>query len=77
MPRALGFEDLPAIQNKLDNYIHLINANDVVVVCKWLFKNGYDVVKLNTRPKRKKYTTKTVYIKGTNIVKCTKRIESK
>ena len=47
MPRALGFKNTYEIQNKLNKYSHLINANDIVTVCEWLFENGYDVVKLN------------------------------
>ena len=47
MERALGFKEPYDIQMKLHNYRHLINADDVVTVCEWLFENGYDVVKLN------------------------------
>ena len=47
MPRALGFQNTYEIQNKIHKYRHLINADDVVSVCEWLFENGYDVVKLN------------------------------
>ena len=45
--RALGFDSAYELQCKLHKYAHLINAYDVVTVCKWLFENGYDVVKLN------------------------------
>ena len=47
MERALGFKEPYDIQMKLHKYRHLINADDVVTVCEWLFENGYDVVKLN------------------------------
>lgn len=47
MERSLGFKEPYDIQMKLHKYSHLINADDVLTVCKWLFENGYDVVKLN------------------------------
>ncbi len=46
-PRALGFKHSTDIQQSLQGYNHLINAGHVETVVKWLFNNGYDVVKLN------------------------------
>lgn len=51
MPRALGFKDEFEMQCKLTGYSHLINASDVVTVCEWLFKNGYDIIKQNENEK--------------------------
>ena len=45
IPKALGFKDKYEIQCKLFGYSHLVNASDVVTVCEWLFKNGYDIIK--------------------------------
>ena len=49
MPRALGFANSYELQNKLWDYKHLINADHVEYVCEWLFKNGYDIIKLNNK----------------------------
>jgi len=46
IPRALGFENSYEVQQKLHKYRHLINADDVETVVRWLFENGYDIVKL-------------------------------
>jgi len=44
MPRALGFKDSCELQSKLHKFNHLINAEDVETVCKWLFEQGFDII---------------------------------
>ena len=47
--RALGFSEPFYGQCKLNGYNHLINFGDVETVAKWLFENGYDIVKLRDK----------------------------
>lgn len=46
--KALGFEHESDGQRALGGDSHYINWRDVEHVVDWLFRNGYDVVKLNT-----------------------------
>ncbi len=47
MARALGFDSEYEIGVSLNNgYRHLIHTGSVINTAKWLFENGYDIVKL-------------------------------
>jgi hypothetical protein len=49
MSRALGFSGPYYGQQKLHGFNHLINFSDVETVARWLFENGYDIVKLRDK----------------------------
>ena len=46
MPRALGFKNSYDITCAIHKYKHLFHSGDVEYVAKWLFENGYDIIKL-------------------------------
>ena len=47
--RALGFKEPYDGTCAIVNYRHIINFSDVETVVKWLFEEGYDVVKLREK----------------------------
>lgn len=45
LPKSLGFESGYDVQQNMHHVRHIINARDVENVVKWLFDQGFDVVR--------------------------------